>query len=299
MSLLRGLAGLYSIKPLHPVGADGRMALADHFRELRGRLLRGVTVIIVGTVIAMVFYDQLIQVVMGPYNDARRQLGESVSTVPTMSGVAAGMINYLKLSGLAALVVTSPLWLYQLWAFILPGLHPHERRWSRVFAAVAGPLFLIGVTLGYYTLPKGFQVLLHFVPDGFTNLVDFGVYLTFFSRTLLVFGVAFEIPVFVVLLNLAGVLSGKTLGAYRSWIIVGIFVFAAVATPSTDPFSMLLLAIPMVVLFLVSEVISRAIDRRRSGERMAASISDDAASEIDAPDLSLDRTSRLDDDPHW
>lgn len=290
---------MYSIKPLHPVGADGRMALADHFRELRGRLLRGVTVIIVGTVIAMVFYDQLIQVVMGPYNDARRQLGESVSTVPTMSGVAAGMINYLKLSGLAALVVTSPLWLYQLWAFILPGLHPHERRWSRVFAAVAGPLFLIGVTLGYYTLPKGFQVLLHFVPDGFTNLVDFGVYLTFFSRTLLVFGVAFEIPVFVVLLNLAGVLSGKTLGAYRSWIIVGIFVFAAVATPSTDPFSMLLLAIPMVVLFLVSEVISRAIDRRRSGERMAASISDDAASEIDAPDLSLDRTSRLDDDPHW
>ena len=299
MSLLRGLAGLYSIKPLHPVGADGRMALADHFRELRGRLLRGVTVIIVGTVIAMVFYDQLIQVVMGPYNDARRQLGESVSTVPTMSGVAAGMINYLKLSGLAALVVTSPLWLYQLWAFILPGLHPHERRWSRVFAAVAGPLFLIGVTLGYYTLPKGFQVLLHFVPDGFTNLVDFGVYLTFFSRTLLVFGVAFEIPVFVVLLNLAGVLSGKTLGAYRSWIILAIFVFAAVATPSTDPFSMLLLAIPMVVLFLVSEVISRAIDRRRSGQRMAASISDDAASEIDAPDLSLDRASRLDDDPHW
>ena len=98
---------------------------------------------------------------------------------------------------------------------------PSERKWSRVFAAVAGPLFLVGVVVGYLTLPKGLEVLIGFTPTDLTNLVEFNDYLTFFTRTLLVFGIAFEIPVFVILLNLAGVVSGKTLGAHRPWIIVG------------------------------------------------------------------------------
>ena len=163
------------------------------------------------------------------------------------------------------MVLTSPYWLYQIWAFIVPGLHANERKWTRVFAAVAGPLFLVGVAVGYYVLPKGLEVLIGFTPSTLTNLVDFGDYFTFITRMLLVFGVAFEIPLFVVLLNLAGVVSGRTLGHYRPWIIVGIFVFAAVATPSTDPFSMLMLAIPMLLLFLVSEVIARVVDRGAAG----------------------------------
>ena len=94
-------------------------------------------------------------------------------------------------------------------------------------------------------------MLIGFNPDGITNLVDFSDYCTFFTRTLLVFGIAFEIPLFVVMLNLAGVVSGQDARrSYRPWIIIGIFVFAAVATPSTDPFTMLILAVPMVVLFL-------------------------------------------------
>ena len=112
-------------------------------------------------------------------------------------------------------------------------------------------------------LPKGLEVLIGFTPADLTNLVDFGEYFTFMTRMLLVFGIAFEIPLFVVLLNLAGVVSGKTLGNHRPWIVVGTFVFAAVATPSTDPFSMLMLAVPMTVLFMVSEVIARLVDKRR------------------------------------
>ena len=92
-------------------------------------------------------------------------------------------------------------------------------------------------------------MLIGFTPKGVTNLIDFSEFFSFITRMLLVFGIAFEIPLFVVLLNLAGVVSGKTLGKYRPWIIIGTFVFAAVATPSTDPFSMLMLAIPMLVLF--------------------------------------------------
>jgi sec-independent protein translocase protein TatC len=146
--------------------------------------------------------------------------------------------------------------------------------------AIAGPLFLVGVVLGYVTFPKGLQILIGFTPAGVGNLVEFNDYLSFFSRTLLVFGIAFEIPVFVVLLNMAGIVKGKALGAYRPWIIVGTFVFAAAATPSTDPFTMTFMAVPMVLLFLVSEVIARLNDRRRARNGINHGLSPDEISEI-------------------
>jgi sec-independent protein translocase protein TatC len=203
-----------------------------------------------------------------------------VDSRATIAGAGGPLMLHLKLCGLVAVVVTSPLWLYQIWAFILPGLHPHERKWSRVFAAVAGPLFLAGVALGYLTLPKGLEILIGLTPADLTNLVEFGDYLTFLIRTLLVFGIAFEIPVFVILLNLAGVLKGAALGAHRPWIVIGTFVFAAVATPSTDPFTMLFLAVPMLVLFGISEVIARTLDRRRRERDELAGIDDDEVSPL-------------------
>jgi sec-independent protein translocase protein TatC len=132
-----------------------------------------------------------------------------------------------------------------------------------VVACIAGPLFFLGAALGYYILPKGIQVLIDFVPTDVTSLVDFGAYFSFVTRMLLIFGIAMEIPFFVILLNLAGVVSGKTLGRYRPWIVIGVFVFAAVATPSTDPFSMLMLAIPLQILFIVAEIVARLVDRAR------------------------------------
>jgi sec-independent protein translocase protein TatC len=261
-----GLLRLFSGRPVHPVGEDGRMALSDHLRELRARILRAAVALTAAFVVALFFFDQVFALVIGPYRDAQDSLPGGTVSVPTISGAGGPFLLYFKLSGLAAVVATSPYWLYQIWAFILPGLHPNERRWSRVFAAVAGPLFMIGVAVGYLTLPKGLQVLIGFTPADLTNLVEFSEYLSFFTRTMLVFGVAFEIPVFIVLLNLAGVVSGRWLGEHRSWIIILVFVFAAVATPSTDPFTMCFMAIPMVVLFLVSEVIARLTDRRRAAK---------------------------------
>jgi sec-independent protein translocase protein TatC len=261
-----GVIGLFRARPQHPIGADGRMALADHLRELRARLLRSVLVLLVALIVALFFYDQLLALVYDPYREAVARLPHSTKTVATINGVGGPLLLQLKLAALASVVVTSPYWLYQIWAFILPGLHPHEKRWTRTFVAVAGPLFALGVAVGYYVLPKGIQVLLSFTPIDLTSLVEFGEYFSFMTRMLLVFGVAFEIPLFVVMLNLAGVISGRALGRYRPWIITGTFVFAAVATPSTDPFSMLMLAVPMTVLFLVSEVIARFVDKRRRRE---------------------------------
>lgn len=239
------------------------MALSDHLRELRGRLIRIALALVLATGLCLFFFDPIFDAVLGPYNQAQRALGEDV-TMPTTNGAGGPLLLYLKLCGLAALVGTSPYWLYQVWAFILPGLHAAERRWSRIFAAIAGPLFLAGVAVGYLTLPKGLEVLISFTPANLVNLVEFGDYLTFFSRTLFVFGISFEIPVFIVLLNLAGILSARSLAEHRAWFVIGIFAFAALATPSTDPFTMLFLAVPMCGLFLASEVVCRVIDRRRA-----------------------------------
>src|SRR3954467_7733565 len=275
-----GVLGLFRANPHQPIGADGRMALADHLRELRARLLRVVLVLLIAVIVALFFYNQLLAVVFDPYQAAVSKLPHDTNTIATINGVGGPLLLQLKLSGLAAIVATSPYWLYQIWAFIVPGLHPHEKRWTRIFIAVAGPLFLVGVAVGYYVLPKGLQVLISFTPADLTNLVDFGEYFSFMTRMLLVFGIAFEIPLFVVLLNLAGVVSGRTLGRYRPWIVLGTFVFAAVATPSTDPFSMLMLALPMVVLFMISEVIARIVDKRR-GVTAYDGLEDDEASDLD------------------
>jgi sec-independent protein translocase protein TatC len=289
-----GVIGLFRANPQNPIGADGRMALADHLRELRARLLRCVLALVVALIIALFFYNQLFDIIYHPYQVAREQLQGKVDTRGTISGAGGPLLLQLKLCGVAAVVATSPYWLLQIWGFIVPGLHANERRWTRVFALVAGPLFLLGVAVGYYVLPKGLEVLIGFAPDKLTSLVDFGDYFSFFSRMLLVFGIAFEIPLFVLLLNLAGVVSGRSLGRHRPWIVVGTFVFAAVATPSTDPFSMLMLAVPMTVLFLLSEVIARVVDRRR-GRVSFEGLADDEASRLDE-DASDVRRSGLSED---
>ncbi len=244
---------------------DGSMPLLDHLRELRQRLFVSVVAIVLASIVAGFFYDQLLALLQNPFEDSVRPLAEEadINAELTINTVSGPFTLLLKVSLVTGVVAASPIWLYQLWAFIVPGLHSSERRWSMVFGAVAGPLFITGVLIGYYVLPKGINILISFTPAEVSNLVELSGYLSFVLRMLLVFGVAFEIPLFVVLLNLAGVVSGRQLGEHRPWIIVGTFVFAAIATPSTDPISMLFLALPMTLLFFISEIIARLVDRRR------------------------------------
>lgn len=277
---ISGVFDYFSGRPQHPVGPDGRMALSDHVRELRARLLKSVLCLVVAFFVALAFYDQLFDLVMAPYNDAREMLGESTETKAYVAGATGALMLQLKLCGIAAIVVSSPYWLYQIWAFVVPGLHSNEKKWTRIFTAIAGPLFIVGVLTGYYVLPRGLEVLIGFTPAQLENLVEFNDYFSFLTRMLLVFGIAFEIPLFVIMLNLAGVVTGKQLGRYRPWIILGTFVFAAVATPSTDPFSMCFLAAPMLLLFLVAEVIARLVDRSRGRNGRLEEIGDDEVSPL-------------------
>lgn len=264
---------------------EGRMTLIEHLRELRNRTFVAVVAVLVGFIVALFFYEALFDLLQRPAARALSGLSaeQRENAQIFTAGVAGAFILQVKVSLVAGIVLSSPVWLYELWAFILPGLHRSERKWTIIFVSIAGPLFSAGVALGYWVMPKGLQVMLSFTPEGLSNFIDVSTYLNFVLRVLLVFGVAFEIPLFVVLLNLAGVVTGKQLGQWRAWIIFATFIFAAVATPSTDPITMLLLAIPMVLLFLISEVIARLVDRRRgrqSSEPDYDTLDDDEASPL-------------------
>nr|WP_238362894.1 twin-arginine translocase subunit TatC [Actinopolymorpha pittospori] len=274
--------------PKPPPDPEGRMALVEHLRELRSRLFKAVGAMVIGGILGWIFYSQLFDLLKHPLDDAIANLNakRALDAKLTFNNVAGPLMMQLKVSLIAGLVLSSPVWLYQLWAFIVPGLHRNERKWTMVFMGSAAPLFIGGILVGYLALPKGLNVLIDFTPIGVANYASVDVYLSFVLRLLLVFGVAFEIPVFVVLLNLVGILSVARLSRMRAWIIFGIFVFAAIATPSTDPITMLLLAAPMTVLFLLSELIARFTERRRRARLIAQG--------IDLDDI--ERAGRLDDD---
>lgn len=259
------------------------MPLVEHLRELRTRLTRGVLAILLGTIVAFVFYGPILDFLAHPYDQIRPDLeAQGINTTLAITGVGGAFQFQLKISLIAGILVSSPLWLWQIWAFVLPAMHRHEKRWALLLTGVGAPLFLAGAALAYVILPKAILLLIGFVPVGWESILTGKDYLDFIVRMMLVFGVAAEIPLVVVLLNRLGLVSGQQLIRARPWTIVGIFVFAAVATPTTDPLTMLFLAAPMTILYLVAEIIARVTDRRR-GRAAADETPDDQASPIEGP----------------
>jgi sec-independent protein translocase protein TatC len=268
----------FSLKWLKPppVPPDGTMTLFEHLRELRYRLIVSALAIIVGMVVAWFFRYDLMDILQRPYFqaiDALKAKNPDATTLLVNINLTSPLTLALKVSALAGLLITAPFWLYQLWAFIVPGLLAKEKKWALIFIGAATPMFVGGVLVGYIVLPKAITVLLSFTQSGVSNLQDINAYLSFLLRLMLVFGIAFLIPLVVLMLNIVGVIKAKQLAKYRSLVIFGTFVFGAVATPSTDPFSMLALALPMTVLFLAAEVIAHILDRRK--ERAIALAGDD------------------------
>jgi len=268
----------FSLKWLKPppVPPDGTMTLFEHLRELRYRLIVSALAIIVGMVVAWFFRYDLMDILQRPYFqaiDALKAKNPDATTLLVNINLTSPLTLALKVSALAGLLITAPFWLYQLWAFIVPGLLAKEKKWTLIFIGAATPMFAGGVLVGYIVLPKAITVLLSFTQSGVSNLQDINAYLSFLLRLMLVFGIAFLIPLVVLMLNIVGVIKAKQLAKYRSLVIFGTFVFGAVATPSTDPFSMLALALPMTVLFLAAEVIAHILDRRK--ERAVALAGDD------------------------
>ena len=279
MSLtIKGRPIHFSLKWLKPPPAppDGTMTLFEHLRELRYRLVVSILAIIVGMVVAWFFRYDLLDILQRPYFQAIEALKAKhpdANTSLVNINLTSPLTLSLKVSALAGAIVTAPFWLYQLWAFVVPGLLAKEKKWALIFIAAATPMFVGGVVVAYFILPKAITVLLSFTQSGVTNLQDINAYLSFLLRLMIVFGIGFLIPLIVLMLNIVGVITAKQMAKYRTLVIFGTFVFGAVATPSTDPFSMLAVAAPMALLFVGAEVIAHILDRRKA--RRAALAGDD------------------------
>ncbi len=237
-------------------------------RELRSRLVKSGMAIALGMVVGWVYYAQIFAWLSEPFNDVVEQArSEGREITLALTGVADPFVLQLQVAAVTGLLISSPVWLYQLWRFITPGLHRHERRWAIAFAMFATPLFLAGVLLAYTVLPYGLQILFGFTPDSVENIVSVDRYLSFFIRMILVFGVGFLAPLLIVLLNFAGILTGKRLVSWWRWIIFTIFIFSAVATPTGDPINLVLLAAPILILVMIAVGIALLNDKRRARRR--------------------------------
>jgi sec-independent protein translocase protein TatC len=265
---------------------DGRMTLAEHLHELRRRVIISVITVLVFTIVAYLFHARLLHLITHPYC----RLPVSYRLNPAKCSLyASGVLDpfriTLKISLYAGVLAASPVWLYQIWKFITPGLYTHEKRYATSFVAASVFLFAMGSAFAYLTLEKGLHFLLGYATGGLTSLLSFDSYLSFVVAMILIFSVSFELPLAIVMLNMVGVISAERLRRWWRGAIFGIFVFAAVATPSQDPFTMSALAVPMCLLFGIAVGLATLHDRRVA--RRPSTI---------YPDLNDDELSSIDDD---
>ena len=241
------------------------MPLLSHLNELRSRAFKSAIGITLASCIGWVFYEKIIAKLANPICDleAATSAGDKSCGILYINGVLGPLDLKFKISVLLGIIIASPVWLYQIWAFISPGLHKKERRNSIFFVMGAVPFFAVGIFAGYLVLPIAIEVLLSFTPSSLTNLVKFDDYLTFVTQLILVFGIAFELPVFLIALNLAGILSGRAILRPWRYAIFGITLFSAIATPTGDPITLFFLAGPLILLYLAAGGISLLIDKSR------------------------------------
>jgi sec-independent protein translocase protein TatC len=259
------------------------MSLGDHLRELRNRLTIALIAIVVGAGIGWWKYDAIFQRLEAPIQQVAAERGTALSTLINFSGITDAFSILITVGLFVGVVIASPVWLYEIWAFIVPGLTSREKKTAVLFIVTAVPLFLAGCALGYLTLPKAVHALLGFTPEGATNILPADTYLNFVLKFILAFGLAFLLPVFLVGLNAAGVLPARFM--LRGWrpAVFLIFLFAAIMTPSPDPWSMLFLALPMVGLFFAAVGVGALLDRRRAKRDVSVAwrnLPDDQASPI-------------------
>ena len=259
----------------------GTMPLLDHLRELRKRIIRAAFFILIFSILGFVYYNQIITTLAEPVCDLKLAQSSGSNNCGSLfiSGVLGPLNLQVKVAFLTGVIISAPFWLYQLWAFIAPALHRKERRKSVLFIIAATPFFTLGAALAYYILPIAIRVLFGFTPDSLNNLVRFDDYLSFVLRIILIFGLAFELPVFLVSLNLIGVLSGRAILKPWRFAIFGITVFVAAFSPTADPLSMAALALPLIVFYFGAGGIALLVDKRR--DRKSKQIGDNQAADID------------------
>ena len=247
---------------------EGRMPLMDHLRELRHRVVKMALALAAGMTAGFIFFNQAWHVIERPLCSAhiRNQIGCHTLGVNQLvvNGPLDSFYLRVKVALIVGVILSSPVWLYQVWAFVAPGLYAREKRWSCLFLGAAIPLFGVGITLCYVSLGRSMHYLLGLTPSGVQNLIQVDQYMSFVMAMMLAFGLAFEVPLLIVVLNLAGVLTHERFRKWRRVLIFGVFLTAGMANPSPDPLTMLILGGACALLVEGAEFIVWSNDRRRA-----------------------------------
>ncbi|WP_303324784.1 twin-arginine translocase subunit TatC [Actinomyces radicidentis] len=253
---------------------EGVMSIGDHLRELRHRLLIAVGAILVGAVVGYFFSTQAINLLQSPL-EAVRATGRTVNlNFDTLTGA---FDLRLRVSLWLGLLGTSPIWIYQLWAYMAPGMTRKEKRYAWGYGIASVLLFASGVALGILIMPHAVLILMDFLPTTTSGLLQYSYYFSFVMRLLLVFGIAFLLPELLVALNQLGILKGRTMLKGWRWAVVFIFAFMAVANPLPDPWSMILMALPICGLYFGACWLSIRHDKRQEKKRARLDAELDAA----------------------
>jgi sec-independent protein translocase protein TatC len=254
---------------------EDRMTLRDHLAELRTRVIRCMLAIVVGVIVIMAFYDQVLEFLLQPYNDLCTRRGPSFCT-PQLYGLGPldGFATRISISLYGGLILAMPVVLWQVWRFVVPGLHAKEKKYAIPFIVSSVLLFVLGGFIAYRTLEYALEFLISWSGSEVQQVYPVSKYVSLVGLMVAAYGIGFEFPVLLVFLQIAGVLTPRMLLKQWRYAILVIFVIAAVITPSGDPISMLALAIPMTLLYFVSVLIGFFIYRRK---RARGELEDDEA----------------------
>jgi len=266
---------------------EGRMPLMDHIRELRNRVVKIALALVAGMVLGYVFFDPIWNFITRPYCRAvggchTGSLGHTLA----VSSPLDGFYLHIKVAFVVGVILTSPVWLYQIWPFVAPGLYAREKRWTYIFLGTAVPLFLLGCYFALLVMGRGLHFLIGMVPQNTVAIFTADTYIGYFIAMILGFGLCFELPLFLVMLNLVGLLPHARFKKWRRVMIFCVFVFAGIASPSPDPITMLMLGGVCLALVEGAEVIVWLNDKRRARLHPDpyAGLADDELAPVELPD---------------